>query len=240
MDRPASSTYFRFGWLNVLRDELLLGLTHQQVTLVHLLSVIVLTGGLVFGVLWGLENDGFWRPIVGGVIGLLAGAIVAWLLPRTLLVVFWLMARQGWLLQPAPPEITPLISAEEFSRRADAYDRQELWQSIYGISLFLVAAVVAKWLLGYVSRTNVESWARGAVDIFILGFLAASIYCLFVLRKRRARTLGMNCPNCNRLITDAAGLCRMPYMGVCRHCGAKIIEGVHEFGVVETIDRTEQ
>jgi hypothetical protein len=222
--RPASATYFRFGWLNVLRDELLLALTHQRLTLFHLFLVMIPTGGLVFGILSGQENDGLWRPIVGGAIGLLTGAIVAWLLPRTLLVIFWLMQRQGWLLQPAPPVTAPLISAEEFSRRADAFNRQELRQSIYGISHFVGAAVVAKWLFGYMSRANVESWASGTTAVFILGYFVASILCFRVLRKRLARKHGMYCPNCNRLITDAAGACRVPYMGVCRHCGAKIID----------------
>ena len=76
--------YFKYAFLNGLRDELYLTYTFQKATLIHFLQLTALMGGLPVGFVAGKHTHSWAAGIVVGIawcgLAYLAGWLVPWLL----------------------------------------------------------------------------------------------------------------------------------------------------------------
>ena len=228
--------FFKYRFLNALRDEVGLTVHFQKVTLLHLLCLLIPVAGVGFGSAWGAGAHELSREIVGGSIGLVVGIAVSWPLPKLLWKILYLFARKGWLLQPRKLEagkIVPAMTSDEFIAKSKAFNQADMWPIpakrpfLPNAIFFSVAVLFAlgfMWLCNYMDSAKPPDWIQVLVGIGILAFVIG-FACLFIwMKKGLWRRHGLLCPNCGNKITDAAGLIRVPYMGLCKHCGAKIIE----------------
>jgi len=72
--------YFKYQFLNALRDELALTRGYRKLTLFILLYLVLPAGGLGGGLAWGAKSHSLVRIVSGGAGGILAGATQgAWL-----------------------------------------------------------------------------------------------------------------------------------------------------------------
>src|SRR5882672_10657286 len=220
--------YFRYSFLNGLRDELYLTQTRQRVTLIALLSLLIPIAGLALGSTWGSGTHRWIKQIIGAGIGCGSGIFVAWLLPRLLWNMLRLFVRKGWFLLPekAPSEDRPeaaVITVDEFSARSKALEREEFRK------IFLFAAVIVGLGLGmervanYIDRTKPEVLIQILEGIGMVSFMAALVLWCMRMKKQLFWKHGLICWACGRKITDAAGLVRVPDRGLCKHCGAEVV-----------------
>ena len=121
----------------------------------------------------------------------------------------------------------PLLTRREFRARKQAFERDErrglLWLLValgpfYGAGRFLV------YLDGYAKRTKLPDYILALVGFVVIGAFLATIYWLIRGHRRLWRKHGLLCPACGRHVTDTVGLIEVPFLGLCKHCGAKIIE----------------
>ncbi len=205
-------TYFRYSFLNTLRDELGLTMTRERFTLFHLLYVVIPAGGLGVG-----------SGLIGSAIGIAIGIVFAWLLPRLLWNMLRLFVRKGWFLQPEPAQSVPLMTSDEFNARSEALSREQLlhfW--VWGL-LFMAGAFGLFSLAFFLDGGRPAIWVQVLAVFGILVFFAGFFF-YDRTGKQLVRKHGLLCSVCGREITAAAGCSGMPYMGLCRHCGTRLIE----------------
>src|SRR5688572_26851969 len=75
--------YFKYSLLNWLRDEVILTLTRSKVTVLHFFMVAGPTAGVGAGIGYG-ESRTWVHSLVGATVGGIAGAAIAWPLPRVI------------------------------------------------------------------------------------------------------------------------------------------------------------
>ena len=228
--------FFKYRFLNALRDEVGLTLYREKVTLLHLLCLLIPVAGVGFGWAWSAKTHDLLREIIGVLIGLVIGIAVSWPLPKLLWKTLCLFARKGWFLQLQKQEtekIVPAMTSDEFIAKSKAFNREDMWpipakKPFFPNAVFFLVAVSFALgfmrLCGYMDSSKPPDWIQVLVGMGIIAFVVGCT-CLFIwLKKRLWRRHGLLCPNCGNKITDAAGLIRVPYMGLCKHCGAKIVE----------------
>jgi hypothetical protein len=220
--------YFKYAFLNCLRDELYLTYTFQKATLFHFLPLAALSGGLLAGILVGTSAHSWAMGLIVGISGCALAILAAWLVPWLLWKMLYLFVQKGWFLLPERKEdegrpAWPVMTLVEFNARSKAFNR---WESRGVLVFMVVVVVIALGILRFMScleSANVSEQTQGLVSIGILSGLIS----LYVWAGRRAsqrvKRLGLLCPVCGRMITDAAGLVRAPWLGRCKHCGAKIV-----------------
>jgi hypothetical protein len=76
----------------------------------------------------------------------------------------------------------------------------------------------------YMDNTKPPIWVQIMAGTGILTFIISCITLCLWTKKRLWKKYSLICPACGRKITDAAGLIRVPYMGLCKHCGTRIVE----------------
>jgi hypothetical protein len=216
--------YFKYQFLNALRDELALTRGYRKLTLFILLYLVLPAGGLGGGLAWGAKSHSLVRIVIGGAGGILAGAIVAGLLPRALWRMLQLFERKQCFTLTPCSQAVPTMTVDAFESRSEALRRQ--WRPHFLVTVLL--GVPAAWgvlrLYHYMERTTPPVWAQVLVTV---GFLTLALGYVFLQKRgwtRLIRKFGLACPNCGREITDATGLSRVPHAGLCRHCGAKVIQ----------------
>src|SRR5471030_979194 len=111
-------SFFKYSFLNTLRDELGLTMTRQRATAFLFLYLAIPATGLGLGIAWGAQSHSPLKIIIGGATGLVIGGIIAWLLPRLLWNMLRLFARKGWFLQPAHSQSVPVMTRDEFVARS--------------------------------------------------------------------------------------------------------------------------
>lgn len=217
-------SYFKYNALNSLRDELWLTMTRQKATLFLFFYLVIPIGGLGLGILWTAKAYSPVRTITGGAIGFAIGVFLAWLLPLSLWNLLRFFSRKGWFLRSERPENVSAMPVDEFIRRASALRIAETRSFRIWALLLIANASWCWWLIGYIERTDPQSWIQGLAGCGILAIFIGT----FLWRRRVANALvkehGLNCPTCGREITDAAGLSRVPDKGLCRNCGTRVIE----------------
>jgi hypothetical protein len=218
------TTFFKYAFLNGLRDEVGLTLAFQKVTLFHFLCLAIPAAGFGAGSAWEAHTHNLLREIIGGLIGLVIGVVVSWPLPKLFWNILCLFVRKGWLLQPKFPENVPVMTSDEFIARSKALRREAKHQFLVWSLILIAGAFGCARLCFYMDRAKPQTWIQVSVSMGVLAFFAG----WFFLRKRVSRQIikkhGLQCPACDREITGAAGLSRIPYLGLCRHCGTKIVE----------------
>ena len=217
-------TYFRYSFLNSLRDELGLTMTRQKVTLFALLYLAIPACGLGVGIGWGVEAHSPVKTIIGSAIGLMIGGVIAWSLPRLLWSMLRLFLRKGWFQCPQRPQSVPTMTSSEFIARSEVLRRKVLPYSLLWSLLFIAGASGCSCLAFYMDRARPHIWIQVLAGVGMPVCLVGYVYLSRRAWKRIVSGLGLQCPSCGREITDAAGLSRIPYMGVCRHCGTKVVE----------------
>ena len=220
----AHATYFKYSFLNTLRDELWLTMTRQRVTLFLLLYVMIPSAGFGISIGWGKEARSPLKIIIGCAISLAVGVVIAWALPRLLWNMLRLFARKGWFLQPEHPQSVPVMTRDEFIARSEVLRREGRRQFWVSTLLLVGGALGCARLAFYLDRAKPESWIQGLAAIGILVFFAGYFFFVRQAWKRRIRKLGLQCLACGREITAIAGLSGVPDKGLCRHCGTKVIE----------------
>ena len=223
-DDEERMTYFKYSFLNSLRDELGLTMTRQRATLFLLLYLAVPAGGLGVGIGWGRQAHSPLKIIIGSAIGLVIGGVIAWLLPRLLWNMLRVFARKGWFLQPEHPQSVPVMTSDEFKARSKVLRREGRRHFLVYTPLLIAGAWGFSRLFFYMDRVNPKMWIQVLAGCGFLAFLAGYIVLYRHGWKQLVRKQGVQCPTCSREITDAAGLSGVPYMGLCRHCGTKVIE----------------
>lgn len=217
-------TYFKNSFLNLLRDELGLTVTHQRLTVFHFFYLAIPASGLGFGIVWGMQSHITLKVFIGGAIGFLIGGISAWQLPKLLWKMLRLFASKGWFLQPAHRPSVPVMTANEFITRSKALRLEGKRQFLIWSLLFIAVAFCFSQLCFYMDRTKPKVWIQVSSACGIFGIL----FSYFVLRskiaKQNVKKHGLQCPACGREITAVAGLAGMPYNGLCNQCGTKVIE----------------
>ena len=217
-------TYFKYSFLNSLRDELGLTMTCQRATLFLFLYLAIPAVGLGAGMGWGMHAHSPLKMIIGSTTGVVIGGVIAWQLPRLLWNMLRLFARKGWFLQPERPPDVPMMTRDEFIARSKDLRREERRQFLVWVFLFIAGAFGCSRLCLYLDRAKPQVWIQILAGIGMITFFVGC----FLLRSRVAKQIvkkhGLQCPACGREITDAAGLPRLPYMGLCRHCGTKVVE----------------
>jgi hypothetical protein len=216
--------YFKYSLLNSLRDELDLTMTRQRATAFLFLYLAIPAAGAGLGVGFGMQAHSPLKTFVAGASGLALGGVVAWQLPRVLWGMLRLCARKGWFLQPEQRQGVPVMTGEEFIARSRVLRREERRQFLVWTLLFIAGAFGCARLSFYMDRAKPQGWVQVVAGLGIATFFVG----YFLLRGRAAKLLvkkhGLQCSACGREITGAAGLSCMPHMGLCRHCGAKVIE----------------
>ena len=214
----ARMTFFRYSFLNKLRDELGLTMTFQKVTLFHFLYLLIPAVGI--GV--GITTHSLLVKIVGCVIGIVIGLFLASLLPRLLWNMLRVFVRKGWFLQPELPRIMPVMTSDEYIRRSKTLRQAERWRFLI-MTIVLIPLAFGLWrFCPCLDRHPI--WVQILLGPGMLIFIAGVLIMNWQTRKRFVRNLGLECPACGREITDTAGLSGVPHMGLCRHCGTKVIE----------------
>jgi DNA-directed RNA polymerase subunit RPC12/RpoP len=216
-------TFFRYTILNNLRDELSFTMTRQRATTFLFLYLIIPAFGLAAGAGIGMQAHSILKTIIGSIIGLVIGGGMAWQIPRSLWKMLGFFVGKGWFLQTKFSQSVPAITSDEFIARSLALRRSGGWQFFY-LVLFVPGLFVCAQICSYLDRAKPQVWIQ------ILAGLGIFVYFTgyFVWNKWRWNQLvekhGMACLACGREITSTAGLSGIPYMGLCRHCGTKIIE----------------
>ena len=219
--------YFRYSFLNRLRDELYLTQTYQKVTLFHFLQLGMPAAGLGAGMGAGKGAHSWATGIIVGTIGCGAGLLAAWALPRVLWNMLRLFVRKGWFLLPGPQQSDnrptwPIVTLDEFATRCKAFNREES----RGIFLFFAPMIgILSCLAGlafYIDRAKPSLWVQVIAAIAIFSALIGFFVLPFRIERQRFRKHGLLCPACGKKITDTAGLVRVPEMGRCKHCGAQV------------------
>jgi hypothetical protein len=228
----AHPLYFRYAFLNWLRDEVGLTLCAEKATLFHFIVMTALVGGPFTGVMLGMDSHSWSRGIVVGVIVSVIGLAISLPLPQLLWKVLCLFARHGWFLAPERSQSdreVPVITRGEFTARSKSVEREERRQLFVRgpVLLVLLGALYGLCRFGeYLERTKAPTVITVLLAIAVIATIIGIVSGGFGLAtsKRLWRKYGLLCPACGRKITDAAGLTRVPYLGLCKHCGAKIIE----------------
>ena len=171
-------TYFRYSFLNTLRDELGLTMTRERFTLFHLLYVVIPAGGLGVG-----------SGLIGSAIGIAIGIVFAWLLPRLLWNMLRLFVRKGWFLQPEPAQSVPLMTSDEFNARREALSREQLRHFLVWC-LLIIAGVFGFFSLASFLDTFLDG-ARPAIWVEVLAVFGILVFFpgLFFLRNGRQSSL---------------------------------------------------
>lgn len=206
--------YFRSSFLNGLRDELWLTMTFQKMTLFHLLSLGIPAGGLGAGIGSGMRTHVVSATIIRGGIGLAVGMVIAWVLPRALWKMLWLLADKRWLLQPQPPAV-PAMSREELFARLDASNWDQTLHAVGWIAAFMIGAIAIAAFGKLLDHVKAPDWlgicGLVSIGVFIGGFV--------LLERRSYRRLlakhGLTCSNCGKEIAR---------VGPCWHCGAAVVQ----------------
>jgi len=218
------TTFFKYAFLNGLRDEVGLTLAFRKITFFHFLCLVIPAAGLGAGSAWEAHTHNFLREIIGGLIGLVIGIAISWPLPKLFWNIVCIFVRKGWFLQPKISKDVPVITCDEFIARSKALRQEGRRQFLIWIFILIAGALGISRLCFYMDKVKPQIWIQILVGIGI--FL--SFISFFVLRSRAGKRLvkknGLQCPACGREITDAAGLSRIPYQGLCKHCGTKIVE----------------
>jgi hypothetical protein len=224
------TTFFKYAFLNRLRDEVGLTLSFQKVTLFHLLCVVIPAAGLGAGSAWGTNLS---QKIIGGSIGLAIGIAVSWPLPKLFCYLLCMFVRKGWFLRTEPLKSVPVMTSDEFIARSKVFQREEVWPLpvkrplLVNAIFFLVVvsgALGIAYLCKYMDSVKPKISIQVLAGFGILVFIGGCIFLCVWMEKRLWKKLGLLCPACGREITDAAGLSRIPYLGLCKHCGTKIVE----------------
>src|SRR5438876_9077119 len=153
--------YFRYSFLNGLRDELYLTQTRQRVTLIALLSLLIPIAGLALGSTWGSGTHRWIKQIVGGGIGCGSGIFAAWLLPRLLWNMLRLFVRKGWFVLPERIESkdrqgSVVLTIDEFSARRKALENQEFRQIFVFAAVIIGSGLGMERVANYIDRTKPE------------------------------------------------------------------------------------
>ena len=223
--QDAHLIFFKYKFLNALRDELGLTLYREKVTLLHLLMLIAPIAGIAAGIGFGQRTHDLLKEIIGGIVGLVIGIAISWPLPRLLWKILLFFAQKGWFLQSERHQNVPVMTSDEFASRVKALEREDFrWGAIWPIVLFLGLYFFGEKLGDYLERTKALPAIKIMHGLAVIGFVIGCIVLWCWSAKRRFRKHGLLCPACARKITDTAGLFRIPHMGLCKHCGAKIIE----------------
>jgi hypothetical protein len=207
--------YFRSRFLNGLRDELWLTMTCQKMTLFHLLSMSIPASGLGIGIASGMKAHAISAIIMRGGIGLAVGIVIAWLLPRCLWKMLWLLSDRRWLLQPEPPPAVPVISWDEFLARTKAKDRDQWWHAGISIGGFFAGVVGFNLLFSCLKRMNAPDWIAFVAFMSLIGSIIGFLVLERTFYTRLVNKHRLACPNCG---TEIAGV------GRCWHCGAAVVE----------------
>ena len=216
--------FFKYSFLNSLRDELWLTMTRQRATLFLFLYLALPGAGLGAGIGWAAHSHSLLKTAIAGAIGLVLGGVIAWLLPRALWNMLRLFARKGWFLEPEHPQGVPAMTADEFLVRSKALMGEGRRHSLVWVLILIVGALGFSRLCFWMDRQNPPAWIQLSAAFGILAFFAGYVVLSRRAWKRRVRKLGLQCPTCGREITNLAGLPGVPPEGLCRHCGAKVIE----------------
>jgi hypothetical protein len=220
--------YFKYGFLNCLRDELYLTFTYQKFTLTHLLRLIFPAAGFGVGIGVGKAAHSWATGIAAVTIGCGIGLLGAWLIPRLLWSMLRLFVRKGWFLLPESPQnegrcAAPPMTRAEFAARSEAFDRKDSRQIFIIVPIILGIALGMSWLAFYIDRVKPAQWVQGLAGIGFVSVFIGLFVWPFRVKKRLWRKHGLLCPACGRKITDIAGMIRVPAMGLCKHCGTKIV-----------------
>jgi len=220
----ARATYFKYSFLNTLRDELWLTMTRQRVTLFLFLYMWIPGAGIGIGIAWGMQAHSSLKMTLGCAIGIAMGGVIAWALPRLLWTMLRLFARKGWFLQPEHLHVVPVMTRDEFIARSKVLRREAGRHFWVWMLLFVGGALGCSRLAFYLDRAKPANWIQGLAAFGILVFFAGYFFFVRQAWKRRIRKLGLQCLACGREITAVAGLSGVPDKGLCRHCGTKVIE----------------
>jgi hypothetical protein len=215
-------TYFKYSFLNSLRDELGLTMTRQKLTFFHFLYLAIPLAGIGAGS--SLFAHSPLKATIGGVIGFIFGSIIAWQLPRSLWNMLRLFARKGWLLRLENPKSLSAITKDEFIAKSNVLRQKGKQHFFIWALIFVVGAFGCSRLAFYMDKAKPEIWIQILAFVGILAFIGGYLFLRRRLWKKLIKELNLVCPNCGMEITDAPGLSRMPHMGICRHCGTKAVE----------------
>jgi len=232
LPEDAHLLYFRYAFLNHLRDEAGMAVHHEKATVFHLLVMLALSGGPFVGIVLGNAAHSWLTGIVAGLIACIVGLLITVPLPMLLWRMLGLCARKGWFLAPDRAENkqeVPVITADEFLARKQAFERDERRQFLWALIAagpVLAAVLCAIRFDAYAERTKLPAYIHASVECALLGPVFAALCSWIRPTRRRWRKHGLLCPACGRRITDTAGLIRVPYMGLCKHCGVRVVGGV--------------
>lgn len=236
LPEDAHLLYFRYAFLNHLRDEAGMAIHHEKATVFHLLAILALAGGPFVGIALGTATHSWLAGIATGTIASIVGLLITAPLPRLLWRMLGLCARKGWFLAPdraRSMQEVPVITTGEFLARKQAFERDErrhlLW-ALIAAGPILAVVLLANHFDAYAERTKLPTLIHASVECALLGPVFAAIGWWILPARRRWRRHGLLCPACGRRITDTAGLIRVPYMGLCKHCGATIVGGDQDNG----------
>lgn len=220
-EQLTQTTFFKYAFLNSLRDEVGLTLTFRKVTLLHLLCVVIPAAGLGAGSAWGTNLS---QKIIGGLTGLVIGMAISWPLSKLFWKMLCLFLRKGWFLQLKLPESVPVMTSDEFIARSKTLRQGQRQCFLVWSLIFILGALGGARLCFYMDRSKPEMWIQVFAGFCILIFFAGWFFLQSCASKQIIRKCGLECPACGREITDASGLSHIPYMGLCRHCGTKVVE----------------
>jgi hypothetical protein len=207
--------YFRYSFLNGLRDELWLTMTYQKATLFHFLSLAIPASGLGVGIALGMKAHAVSAIVVRGGVGLGVGIAIAWLLPRALWKMLWLLADRRWLLQPEPPPAVPVISRDKFLARLEASNRDQNWHAAKCFGVLIAGIVGFALIFKVLERVHAPEWLAFLTFLSMIASIIAFLVGQYITYKRLLKRHGLACPNCG---TGIAGI------GRCWHCGATVVE----------------
>jgi hypothetical protein len=189
-------------------------MTCQKMTLFHLVQGWMLAAGVGIGAV-SLRSHGVAMMVAGGTAGLVGGVTIAWLLPRAVWKMLWLLNDWRWFLQPAPPPAVPVISREEFHARTRAKDRDQNWHAGIWIGGFFAVVVGFNLLFASLKRIDAPDWFSLVGLIALIGFIVGFLVLHKKFYNRLVNKHGLACPNCG---TEIAGV------GPCWHCGTTVVE----------------
>jgi hypothetical protein len=216
--------YFRFGFLNGLRDEVWLTLTLQAKTLHHLLAFILLIAGLTGGLVRAYISVS-WIPAVLGCAFGVAGFILSWsIAPRLEWALLLFMYKKRWCMHRQDMTSTnrhvELLTPEVYAERARLWSQKDNWLSaIYIPTMFCMA--IALWYVANLFENAPNGVMVLIGTLFAAAFLGIGM-ALKRARKRFGQELGLLCARCGRLITGLDGGFGIPPSGRCKHCGLQV------------------
>jgi hypothetical protein len=222
--------FFKYAFLNRLRDEAGMAVHHEKATVFHLLIMIALAGGPVNGIIIGKSTGSWLIGIVIGIIVSIVGLMITIPLPGLLWRTIIILAQKGWCLVPVRSENDqegPVITRQEFCARKKAFEhdgRRHGIQYLIAIVLFYGVIRFLIYIGMYTEQNNLPYIIPTLVTFTLIGLVLAAIFWLIRDNRRLWRKHGLLCPACERRITNTAGFIEVPFLGLCKHCGAKIIK----------------